>query len=195
MGKYDPSPKRKRKRRTARRRTSTPKRRYRRRTYDPKRKPKKRSRKRKAKDFLAKIENKIVQHGRMLGFGLGFLLPAEMCRAKHGKDLKSFYFDGTIHETQALIQDPLNYLQWKFTGDPKQTSWSGAFMLSLGGWILSKVGILPSKVNTILGKISSGSLIATTLGALFILGGNPPPNTSSNTSTSTTTPNNINHYG
>jgi hypothetical protein len=82
-------------------------------------------------------------------------------RALTGKDP---YFPGTT-----------DYLRYKFM-DTEKSHWAMPFWISLIAFIVSRLNIVPQRINRILRPVSTGALAATTIGALFQYGSHPGSN-------------------
>jgi hypothetical protein len=156
----------------------------------------------KAKGWMGKLESNLT----LVGLALGFLIPSEVCRAKHGASLYGHYVNGTIGETKRLFgADPsistANYIKYKFgLSYFGQSVWGIAFWGSLIAQILTRlnvISLLSTRVNTAVKKFSMGTLIASFFGALFIQGGAPKASSSpaANTNTSTGSVNALSYYG
>jgi len=155
--------------------------------YDPKR----RNYRHKAKKGLNKVISGAEKYASWIGVLVGLLLPAEICRKRHGYDLKGHYIDGTIHEIKALFgggvwSNSVQYLTFKFTSP--NSAWTTPFWGSIGVWIGTKIlhsvnpfGGKAGRLIKIINKVSLGTLAAAIIGGLFLLGGTGEPSTSNPT--------------
>jgi len=112
------------------------------------------------------------------------------------------------HEAQVAVglggeEWPITkYWSYKLT-DTANSAWAGIFMVSLTGLILSKfkiISMVSPKLNTIVGKVTFGTLIASLIGAFIVPGAYhhskvPSPHSNLNTSTSTPTGDLSSYYG
>lgn len=154
--------------------------------------PQKKGWRAKAKGALGKIESNLT----WIGLVLGLVVPAEVCRASAPPptDLYSWYVNGTMQETETLFgHDPrhqwttLSYLQYKMTN----TTWAVSFWASLGAQILTRLGALKPisvRLNTGVKKFSTGTLVASIFGMLFLLGGGEHRTTTSHPASSGSAP-------
>jgi len=133
-----------------------------------------------AKGIAGKALNFFEKYATGLGALIGFIVPAELCRAKHGSpSLYEHYVKGTIHEVQSLFNggwwhDTGKYLEYKFLSP--DSSWSipfwGSLVTYVGTHFAKKaIGGKLGRGIGIINKLSLGTLISATIGALISLGG------------------------
>lgn len=149
-----------------------------------------------ARGRLGQIEKFFSDKGHYIGFLLG-LLPTWQSYNKYaaydptmtlGRFIGTephpddkYYMSSVKTEMLTLVgQDPRaaknpsgktdwpvdKYLQYKFLNT--ESSWCIPFWLSLIGFVLSKLKVIPQRLNRIVGPIATGSLVSTTIGALML---------------------------
>jgi hypothetical protein len=171
-----------------------------------------------------KLEGWFNRFGTPIGAGLAALAgigaAINTYNGAYGKDALSNYFytiiggkmaDGSTRppEIMHLIQNydgwtPLNYLQYKFLGiapDGRNvvstSAWVIPFWVSLIGLIVSKLPIPISGFSRIkkpLGKLATGALVISTIGALALPGCPDGNSTTSTTTFPTTTRTELSYY-
>jgi hypothetical protein len=163
--------------------------------YDPDRK----RFKARAKGFFGKIGSKLEQYAEIIGFGVGFGVPTYLAKQKQPtKPWLPWLIDGIKDQTECLFggggfKSTTDYLLYKFTNP--ESHWTAPFWGSVIGRTLSGFGffgIVPARWNKLLKKLFTGSLIASIIGGLFMLG-TPDNGTPQTTTTSTRT--NLQYYG
>jgi len=158
-------------------------------------------------DIADKIEDIVDKHAGKIGSGLSLLAGVggaySLYEQAYGANAASDYWKTLVGgklstgevrkpEIMNLLGDKtrgfsgFDYLKYKFgftTGGLGETSaWAAPFWVSLFGYVLSEVGVLPSEYSKPLGKVSKAALITSAIGAIALPGtpGRGPANGNNN---------------